>query len=95
MTGSHPKIIYNLIRGISKPFPGAFLNCCDNKVIIWQAQPFSYQLFKNRKAGEVVKIFKDKSFILKTIDGTLLVTDYTDVELYEGVIFSYKSEMIK
>ena len=89
------KIIYNLIRGISKPFPGAFLNCGDNKVIIWQAQPFSYQLFKNRKAGEVVKIFKDKSFILKTTDGTLLVTDYTDVELYEGVIFSYKSEMIK
>ena len=89
------KIIFNLIRGISKPFPGAFLNYGDNKVIIWKAQPFSYQLFKNRKAGEVVKIFKDKSFILKTTDGTLLVTDYTDVELYEGVIFSYKSEMIK
>jgi len=69
--------IFNLIRGVSKPFPGAFL--LNGKVTIWEAYPFSYTLFTENKykPGDILKILNDNSFLLKTIDGVLLVKDYT------------------
>jgi methionyl-tRNA formyltransferase len=81
--------IYNLIRGVSKPFPGAFLLSSDNqKLIIWEAYPFdqiidtfSYQV------GEVLEVF-GKQFILKTIDGTLFIKDYSyNQEIAKGDIY--------
>jgi methionyl-tRNA formyltransferase len=72
--------IYNLVRGVSHPFPGAFLSFQDNKKItIWDAHPFTYSLFteKKYKSGEILKIFNNNSFLLKTIDGVLLIKDYS------------------
>ena len=70
--------IYNLIRGVTKPFPGAFLMCDDMKVTIWNAVPFDNQLdFSGYKVGEIIKFVEGTSkFILKLVDGTLLVNDY-------------------
>ncbi len=66
--------IYNLIRGCSYPFPGAFVDYNNNNITIWEAYPFSYEdLFPNSKVGQIVKIYDDKSFIFKTIDGSILV----------------------
>jgi len=69
---------YNLIRGVTKPFPGAFLMCDDMKVTIWNAVPFDNQLdFSDYKVGEIIKFVEGTSkFILKLVDGTLLVNDY-------------------
>ena len=69
---------FNLVRGVSHPFPGAFLYYNDEKVIIWEAYPFSYTLYKEEKykVGEILKIFNDNSFLIKTIDGVLLVKDW-------------------
>ena len=71
--------IFNLIRGVSYPFPGAFLFYNNFKVTIWEAYPFSYSLFNSSlyKIGEILKILKDNSFLLKTLDGVLLVKNYT------------------
>ena len=69
--------IFNLVRGVSYPFPGAFLFYDNLKITIWEAYPFSFNLFKNQKPGKILKILKDNSFLLKTIDGVLLVKDYT------------------
>ena len=73
--------IFNLIRGCSYPFPGAFFSSpTGEKIIIWDAVPFSFEdLYPTNKVGEVVKIY-DNSFILKTIDGSLLI------EKWEGEI---------
>jgi len=70
--------IYNLIRGVTKPFPGAFLMCDDIKVTIWNAVPFDNQLdFSGYEVGEIIKFVEGTSkFILKLVDGTLLVNDY-------------------
>lgn len=89
--------IYNLIRGVSKPFPGAFLMCDGIKVTIWNAVPFDNQLdFSDYEVGEIIK-FVDQhdtfKFILKLVDGTLLVNNY-DCEndsyhyLKQGVILN-------
>jgi len=82
---------YNLIRGVTKPFPGAFLMCDDMKVTIWNAVPFDNQLdFSDYKVGEIIKFVEGTSkFILKLVDGTLLVNDYEcekDYHFREGLI---------
>jgi len=82
------ELIHNLIRGVSKPFPGAFLNFNDEKCIIWQAQPFSAELYKDKKIGEITKVFSDDSFVIKTIDSTLLVTEYENIKVSKGMILS-------
>ena len=71
--------IFNLIRGVSCPFPGAFLFYKNSKITIWEACPFSYRLYKENfyKVGEILKILENNSFLLKTIDGVLLIKKYT------------------
>ena len=41
--------IFNLIRGVSQPFPGAYLSYNGKKITIWDAVPFSYTLFNDKK----------------------------------------------
>ena len=82
---------YNLIRGVTKPFPGAFLMCDDMKITIWDAVPFDNQLdFSDYKVGEIIKFVEGTSkFILKLVDGTLLVNAYEcekDYHFREGLI---------
>lgn len=69
--------IYNLIRAVTHPFPGAYLFTSNgSKIIIWEAYPFDYFLDTiNNKVGEVIEIFK-KDMIVKTIDGSLIIKNY-------------------
>ena len=70
--------IHNLIRGVTKPFPGAFLMCDDMKVTLWDAVPFDNQLdFGQYEVGEIIEFVEGTwRFILKLVDGTLLVNDF-------------------
>lgn len=71
--------IYNLIRGVAYPFPGAFayINSEDgDKITIWKAQPFDEMLdFSEYAPGEIIDIFDDK-LIVRTVDGSLLINSY-------------------
>lgn len=71
--------IYNLIRGVAYPFPGAyaFVNSDKGaKITIWKAQPFDEMMdFSDFAPGEVIDIFDDK-LIVRTVDGSLLINDY-------------------
>jgi|TARA_R110000796_G_scaffold85232_2_gene185076 methionyl-tRNA formyltransferase len=79
--------IYNLIRGTTRPFPGSFLEYGDSNVILWDAVPFDTKLdFSSHEVGEIVDFF-DGKFILKLVDGVLLVKDFKcDKRLKKGVI---------
>ena len=79
--------IYNLIRGVTKPFPGAFLYKNNSKVTIWEAYPFDKYLdFDEYKLGEIIQVIDDK-FILKLKDNTLLVKNFDcNEELVKGNI---------
>ena len=72
--------IYNLVRAVTRPFPGAFAyaeNRGDLKLVIWRAIPFDSQIkWEDFRPGQVVEVFYDNSFVVKTIDGSLLVTEY-------------------
>lgn len=69
--------LYNLIRALSKPYPGAFTYADDLKIMIWRAIPFElFPTFSNKKTGEIVANFADETFVVKTLDGTLLIQEY-------------------
>lgn len=71
--------IYNLIRAVTHPFPGAYSflgDHSDQKMFIWRAIPFDSQItWPDALSGEVVEVFYDGSFIVKTGDGSLLVLE--------------------
>lgn len=79
--------IYNLVRGVAAPFPGAyaFLDGRGEKVVVWRAHPFDEMIdFSAFEPGEVIDIF-DGKLIIRTIDGSLLIDEYeTESEISVG-----------
>lgn len=71
--------IYNLVRAVTKPFPGAFSfldNNPDQPVVVWRAQPFdSYLDYADAQPGEVVEVFSNGMFVVRTGDSSLLVVE--------------------
>ncbi len=68
--------IYNLIRGVAAPFPGAYAMLGEEKVIIWEAHPFDEMIdFSGYACGEVVDVFDGKP-VVRTVDGSLLIDRY-------------------
>lgn len=80
--------IYNLIRGVAAPFPGAYAFVKEQKVIIWKAHPFDEMMdFSNYAPGEVIDVFDGKP-IVRTVDGSLLIDEYeSDIEIKTGDLF--------
>lgn len=80
--------LYNLIRAVTRPFPGAFTyldNDLKQKVFIWQAMPFDTHLeWARSEPGDIVEVFYNGSFVVRTGNSTLLVTES------EGYKFSDK-----
>jgi len=68
--------IYNLIRGITRPFPGAFAFVGKERLSIWASHPFDKTIdFSGYRVGEIIGIF-DENLLMRTVDGSLLITDY-------------------
>ena len=83
--------IYNLIRAVTHPFPGAFSFLSKSKVYIWQAQPFDTKiLYPDKLNGEIVEVFHNNKFVVKTSDSSLLVTEFEGIledDLKRGAVF--------
>ena len=77
--------IYNLIRGVAAPFPGAYAMLREKKITVWEAHPFDELIdFSAYAPGEVIDIFDGKP-IVRTVDGSLLIDRYEcDKELQVG-----------
>lgn len=74
--------IYNLVRAVTHPYPGAFTFNGLNKIYIWEAQPFDTNItYPNAKYGEIVEIFEN-NFIVNCMDGLLLVTNHDAANIY-------------
>jgi methionyl-tRNA formyltransferase len=71
--------IYNIVRGVTRPFPGAFTfldNDPGQKVFIWRAIPFDSRLtWAGSSPGDILEVFYDGSFVVRTGDDTLLVLE--------------------
>ncbi len=84
---SRTRDIYNLVRGVTRPFPGAFCYQGESKVIVWRIHPFDEMLdFSMYAPGEVIDMF-DGQLVVRTLDGSVLIEEYEcDHELQIGTI---------
>jgi methionyl-tRNA formyltransferase len=68
------KTIYNLIRAVTTPYPGAFTWLEGKRLTIWKAQlPSSRRNYVGRVPGRVVEISPGKGVLVLTGDGSLLL----------------------
>ncbi len=72
-TQSTPRI-YNLIRAVTTPYPGAFTSLAGRKLTIWAAHPVERR-YIGRVPGRVVEIKPGEGSVVLTGDGALLVTE--------------------
>jgi methionyl-tRNA formyltransferase len=63
---------YNLIRGVSKPYFGAYIYNENKKIIIWRAEIINDK--PEAKTGNIT--FNNGKSYLSFNDGTLLITKY-------------------
>ncbi len=67
--------IYNLIRAVTHPYPGAYCYLNGKKIIIWSAKKISrFPQFAGRIPGRVIDIKPDKGVVVLTGDSGLLLT---------------------
>ncbi|KYG81132.1 methionyl-tRNA formyltransferase [Roseivirga echinicomitans] len=89
--------IYNFVRALTKPYPGAFSFINDKKVTLYRVSPFDTRLdVPGQRIGEIVEVFQDGSFLIKCHGGLLRVTDYlTDLSIKVGMVFDSSPDIKK
>ncbi len=68
--------IYNLVRAVTRPYPGAFTFHDDQRVDIWAVRPFSTDFGFDAEPGEIISVFHTDEFVVSTPDGSVLVTEW-------------------
>ncbi len=67
--------IYNLIRALTRPFPGAFTYFEGEKMIIWEAEiPKNPKEYEGRVPGRVIGVLKDGVEVL-TGDSSIIIKE--------------------
>ncbi len=81
--------IYNLVRAVTRPYPGAFSFHDGERVEIWRVQPFSCDFGFAAEPGEIISVFHTDEFVVSTPDGSVLVTDWDADSWYPqpGMVF--------
>lgn len=85
--------IYNQIRALTIPYPGAFTYLDGSKMMVWMAEPLDKALvYKGRIPGRVVNISKSEGYVdVLTGDGILRIFN---VQL-EGLEMTMAANVIK
>ena len=66
--------VYNLIRAVTLPFPGAYTYCKGEKVIVWDSELLTgYKPRFDVRPGEVIDSIEEKGIVVATGDSCVLV----------------------
>jgi len=68
------RVIYNLIRAVTAPYPGAFTTLNGRRLYIWQAQCVAIPPYVGRVIGRVIEVRRGEGVVVLTSDGALLIT---------------------
>lgn len=72
--------IYNKVRAISHPYPGATTILDGKAITVWRSEILSFfPIGLSEKPGIVIARLFDGSIVFKTRDGFLRITEYTEV----------------
>lgn len=64
--------IHNLIRAVTKPYPGAFTYYKGKKIIVWDSELIEEDNFVALE-GQIVKIIKNHGVVVKTGNGLIML----------------------
>lgn len=85
--------IYDFVRALTKPYPGAFSFIGKNKINIWRGIPFEIQDYSDTLThGEIALTYANGDFLVKTGSSFFLVENYTmefeesEYPLKEGMV---------
>ena len=75
----------NLVRAVTRPYPGAYTKYNGKKIMIWETQIWDefMDFYKDNEYGEIVEVFGD-NFVVKGYGGLLLITDHEDDNIFIG-----------
>lgn len=65
--------IYNYVRALTDPYPGAFTTIKNRKLYIWSCEEFKTPKYEGRIPGKVIKLEKDKGVIVLCRDNAVLI----------------------
>ena len=83
--------IYNFIRALTRPYPGAYTTLDGQRVRLWKGRPFSIPMSGDSyQCGEIIRVFNKNDILVKTKDSFFLIEDYEydgNSPLVEGALF--------
>nr|WP_280634295.1 hypothetical protein [Clostridium botulinum] len=79
--------IYNLVRSLTRPYPGAFTYLFNRKLTIWRIRIMSLEESSKTKPGEIIRFDSDSGILVKTGGKPILIIDFNweDQKLPENV----------
>lgn len=77
-------VIYYLVRALTKPYTGAYFIYNNLKYKVWKVKVINAQDYDNIEYGKILRVYNDKSFMIKTGEGVLLIEDCDKIHLNEG-----------
>jgi methionyl-tRNA formyltransferase len=76
--------ILNLIRALTKPYPGAQFNYKEELITIWKAHQYNQEMPSNIEPGKII-IVSDGMPVIKCYDGAIVIDHYEpNVNFVEG-----------
>lgn len=69
--------IHNIVRGLTRPYPGATTKLNGQTIRLWQVIPFNVDTSEHFETGEVAQVFKGKYPVVKCKDSFVLIKDYS------------------
>jgi methionyl-tRNA formyltransferase len=67
------RTIYNLVRALTYPFPGAYTFLNGNKIVIVSCEEYEIPKYEGVIPGKVIKIIKDKGVVVLCGKGAILI----------------------
>lgn len=65
--------IYNFVRALTYPFPGAYTYINGKKLIIWSCEEYKITKYEGFIPGKVVKIIKNEGVVVLCGEGAILI----------------------
>ena len=78
------RAIYNLVRALSRPYPGAEFLYQEESYKVWRVEEIMTDEYANIEPGKVVRVNNDHDFIVKSYDNLIHVVECSPIDIREG-----------
>jgi methionyl-tRNA formyltransferase len=78
--------IYNLVRGLTKPYVGAHFEYCGNEYRVWHSEIIIDQndAYQNIEPGKVINVYSEHSFLVKAGENLIKILDCDEISIKKG-----------